>query len=176
MSHVGSDVGVRGSKEQEETGVPGEKPPAEAWVGDHLPSHIRPFAETEIRSRDLRDPRGKLKRRGPINLAITIRQSHTVFNLSDTKPSEDKHSDFYQVNMWHVRKKLIVGLLFTVSLLIITIFRKDYLVLRFDQISEENIRRTGDRQSAKQDIHQRDSPEPETNMRRDTISFENTEI
>ncbi|KAK3107275.1 hypothetical protein FSP39_010906 [Pinctada imbricata] len=50
----GMDVGVRGSKEQEETGVPGEKPPAEAWVGDHLPSHIRPFAESEIRSRDLR--------------------------------------------------------------------------------------------------------------------------
>ncbi|KAK3100060.1 hypothetical protein FSP39_014100 [Pinctada imbricata] len=53
MSHVGSDVGVRGSKEQEETGVPGEKPPAEAWVGDHLPSHKRPFAESEIRSRTL---------------------------------------------------------------------------------------------------------------------------
>ncbi|KAK3108194.1 hypothetical protein FSP39_002913 [Pinctada imbricata] len=30
MSHVGSDFGVRGSKEQEETGVPGENPPAEA--------------------------------------------------------------------------------------------------------------------------------------------------
>ena len=42
MSHVGSDVGVRGSMNQEETGVPGEKPP-EAWVGDHLPSHIRPL-------------------------------------------------------------------------------------------------------------------------------------
>ncbi|KAK3107071.1 hypothetical protein FSP39_006314 [Pinctada imbricata] len=55
MSHVGSDVGVRGSMEQEETGVPGEKTPAEAWVGDHLPSHIRPIADSEIRSRDLRD-------------------------------------------------------------------------------------------------------------------------
>ncbi|KAK3085286.1 hypothetical protein FSP39_001083 [Pinctada imbricata] len=39
---------------QEETGVPGEKPPAKAWVGDHLPSNIRPIAESEIRSRDLR--------------------------------------------------------------------------------------------------------------------------
>ncbi|KAK3098097.1 hypothetical protein FSP39_016050 [Pinctada imbricata] len=55
MSHVGSDVGVRGSKQQEETGVPGEKPPAEAWVGDHLPSHIRPFAESGIRTWDLRE-------------------------------------------------------------------------------------------------------------------------
>ncbi|KAK3092450.1 hypothetical protein FSP39_002950 [Pinctada imbricata] len=54
MSHVGSDVSVRGSKEQEETGVPGEKPPTEAWMGDHLPSHIRPFAESRIRTRDLR--------------------------------------------------------------------------------------------------------------------------
>ncbi|KAK3083597.1 hypothetical protein FSP39_000028 [Pinctada imbricata] len=54
MSHFGSDVGVRVSKEQEETGVPGEKPPTEAWVGDHLPSHISPFAESEIRSQDLR--------------------------------------------------------------------------------------------------------------------------
>ncbi|KAK3092290.1 hypothetical protein FSP39_000865 [Pinctada imbricata] len=46
MSHVGSDVGVRGSKEQEETRVHGEKPaPAEAWVGDHLPSHTRCFAK-----------------------------------------------------------------------------------------------------------------------------------
>ncbi|KAK3104437.1 hypothetical protein FSP39_002012 [Pinctada imbricata] len=55
MSHVGSDVGVRGSKKQEETGVPGEKTPAEAWLADHLPSRIRPFVESEIRSRDIRD-------------------------------------------------------------------------------------------------------------------------
>ncbi|KAK3101729.1 hypothetical protein FSP39_005907 [Pinctada imbricata] len=48
------DVGVRGSKEQEETGVTGEKPPTEAWVGDHLPSHIRPIAESGIRTRDLK--------------------------------------------------------------------------------------------------------------------------
>ncbi|KAK3103883.1 hypothetical protein FSP39_022636 [Pinctada imbricata] len=63
MSHVGSDVGVRGSNEQEETGVPGGKPPAEAWVGDHLPSHIRPFAESGIRTRDLR---------GTIIITITL--------------------------------------------------------------------------------------------------------
>ncbi|KAK3098090.1 hypothetical protein FSP39_016016 [Pinctada imbricata] len=54
MSYVGSDVGVRGSKEQEETGVLGEKPLTEAWVGDHLPSNIRLFAESGIRTRDLR--------------------------------------------------------------------------------------------------------------------------
>ncbi|KAK3095131.1 hypothetical protein FSP39_010654 [Pinctada imbricata] len=47
MSHVG----VRGSNEQ---GKPGEKPLGEAWMGDHLPSHIRPFAEFGIRTRDLR--------------------------------------------------------------------------------------------------------------------------
>ncbi|KAK3095634.1 hypothetical protein FSP39_016951 [Pinctada imbricata] len=57
QKEVGRDyanVGVRGSKEQEETGVPGEKSPTEAWVGDYLPSHIRPFDESGIRTRDLR--------------------------------------------------------------------------------------------------------------------------
>ena len=71
MSHVGSDVGVRGSMNQEETGVPGEKPP-EAWVGDHLPSHIRPFAESGIRTRDLRgEKRVRYHCANPASTALT---------------------------------------------------------------------------------------------------------
>lgn len=50
MSHAGSDVGVRWSLEQEKTGVPREKPP-ETGRATTLPSHIRPFAESWIRSR-----------------------------------------------------------------------------------------------------------------------------
>ncbi|KAK3083985.1 hypothetical protein FSP39_006294, partial [Pinctada imbricata] len=52
---MNKDVGVRGSKEQEKIGVLGEKNHAKAWVVDHLPSHISPFAESRIRTRNLRD-------------------------------------------------------------------------------------------------------------------------
>ncbi|KAK3091019.1 hypothetical protein FSP39_016538 [Pinctada imbricata] len=88
MSHVGSDVGVRGSKEQEETGVPGEKPPTEAWVGDHLPSHIRPFAESGIRTRDLRACHGFTFVIEPYNTSAPIGENGTLGCIITNKGSD----------------------------------------------------------------------------------------
>ncbi|KAK3103979.1 hypothetical protein FSP39_023388 [Pinctada imbricata] len=47
-----------------------------AWVGDHLPSHIRPFAESGIRTRDLRENVTLLDVDSP--KYITLQRGHVI--------------------------------------------------------------------------------------------------